>query len=122
MEAPGSPCGRGAPSQAGSPAPTPADAALHLRLQRGEASRSAQRCWGGGSAAGRRTACLWFLGNAVEICSIFKILVFPPATHPPSPHSSPTPPSLGVCISGIFQNHFNVNKRLEGSEDWGGQG
>lgn len=76
---------------------------------------------GGGGAAGRRAACLWFLGNAVEICSIFKILVFPPATHPPSPHSSPTP-SLGVCISGISQNHFNVNKRLEGSCGQGGQG
>ena len=40
---------------------------------------------------------MWFLGKAVEICSIFKILV--------------------------FQNHFNINKRDQKGEEakvvWG---
>lgn len=70
--------------------------------------------------AGRTRACGFW--ETVEICSIFKILVFPPATYPPLPYSSPIS-SLSVCISGIFQSHFSVNKkRLERNTGQCGQG
>lgn len=82
MEAPGSlPRQRGCPLPSWVTGPHPHGCCSHPRLQGGEAS-SLER-WGGGSPAGRQNACLWFLGNTVEICSIFKILVFPPATHTP---------------------------------------
>lgn len=76
--------------------------------------------WGGGNPAGRQSTCLWFLGNTVEICSIFKILVFPPATRPPFT-PLPSHPQSGCLLIWYFPEPFQCKyeirrkQRAEGS-------